>query len=135
MFITSRESAIVPLPHPPKLPAPYFPARRLILGDALALYACPRAFGVPSIYQPGKTLPPSEFPRFAGFYACFPEFTSRRGETCAYMLRYMLSLTPLEVVSQGGMFGHSRTGNRSTRDGTEVLYRPLKLLFLLALAL
>jgi hypothetical protein len=31
-------------------------------------------------------------------------------------------------------FSHSQTGNRSTRDGTEVLYRPLKCLFLLTLA-
>jgi hypothetical protein len=43
------------------------------MGNALALYASPRAFGVPSIYQPGKTLPPSEFAVFAGFFGVFLE--------------------------------------------------------------
>jgi hypothetical protein len=58
---------------PSKLPAPLFFGRRIILGDILALYVCQRAFGVPSIYQPVKTPPLSEFPAFAGVFKVFLE--------------------------------------------------------------
>jgi hypothetical protein len=65
-------------------------AARLILGDALALYACPRAFGVPSIYQPRKTPPPSEFPVFAGFFKVFLERRKSLNWQDIYMLRFKL---------------------------------------------
>jgi hypothetical protein len=50
------------------------------------------------------------------------------------MLWYLFCLCRLAVVVTQIGFGHSRTGNRSTRDGTEVLYLQLKLLFLQRLA-
>src|ERR1039457_3120363 len=120
MFITSRESAIsrnpVPLPlclqpKPSKFPAPLFFGRRLILGDALALYVCPRAFGVPSIYQPGKTPRPSKFPVLAGFFKVFLE--KRKVSVCSdfYMQRLAHVVHLLVVVVTQIEAGHFGSGN------------------------
>src|ERR1700674_4972641 len=70
-----------------KFPAPLFFGRRRILGHALALYVCQRAFGVPSIYQPGKTPRPSEFPVFAGFFEVFVDESKVPFRSNLYMLR------------------------------------------------
>ena len=50
------------------------------------------------------------------------------------MLWYIKLDALLEVFYGGGILGHSRTGNRSTRDGTEVLCLPPKSLLSQALA-
>jgi hypothetical protein len=50
------------------------------------------------------------------------------------MLWYIKLDALLEVFYGGRILGHSRTGNRSTRDGTEVLCLPPKSLLSQALA-
>jgi hypothetical protein len=92
MFITSRESAIFPYPVPylprQKLPVPFFRPHGLTLEDLQALHPYPRAFGVPSIYQPGKTPPPSEFPVFIGFFKVFLDRRESAIPLSIYMLWY-----------------------------------------------
>src|SRR5450432_727184 len=53
-------------------PFRFFPDTRALLGRLpRPSFPSPRAFGVPSIYQPCKTPARSESPCFFGFLACF----------------------------------------------------------------
>jgi len=64
-----------------------------------------------------------------GFYAVFLEAAEPPGSALIYMLYRLCSYAQLGGVPLRGAWGHRQSGNWSTTDGTEVLYRPLKSLF------
>src|SRR5580692_7635036 len=100
MFITSRESAIVPLLFPAgSQAAPAFRLAGFSSATASPSITCPRTYGVPSIYQPRKTPWRSVSPRFFGFFARFLEFSECRREDDFYMLWSSLKEALLEVES------------------------------------
>jgi len=94
----------------------------------------PRAFGVQSIYQPLETARPREIPCFAGFLTVFLEWENTGVGALHYMLWFSLDLVLYVVDALRTFVGHRQSGNRSTRHGTEVLYRPSKLLNLRAIS-
>jgi hypothetical protein len=85
--------------------------RELCLGTASPSISAPRAFGVESIYQPGKALAQSESQCFAAFYAVFLESQETEVMAVSYILCLSKAGVQLIVVKPGGSSGYFKNGN------------------------
>jgi hypothetical protein len=85
--------------------------RELCLGTALPSISAPRAYGVPSIYQPGKALAQSESQCFVGFYAVFLESQETEVMAGFYILCVVWIEIQVIVVKQGGSCSYFKNGN------------------------
>src|SRR5271156_5045402 len=102
MFMTSRESAIVPFPFH-RIEALFVAG---VSGHRANWERIPRTdyvrvnSGVPSIYQPANSSGQGLFPCFAGFYACFLESNHEGFTTGFYILRlYSLHIQYVDKFS------------------------------------
>src|SRR5215472_9627726 len=99
--------ALSRLPFPPDLSAP----TGFLRETSSPCLSAQRAIGVPSIYQPRKTAPRRESPRFSGFCTYFLELRNRAERTEFYILWFSNHQLLDVVCTLTRVLGHPPTGN------------------------
>src|ERR1700677_2053047 len=124
MFITSRESAIFPCVLSSKTPA--FCGPQANPGRRPHPLRCPKGFRCPEHISARKN---PALKRVCCFCRVLYWFSRKRRFAGLPMYLYIVvfkCISLLAVVVRQVVISHLRTDNRSTRDGTEVLYLQLK---------